>query len=81
MIRRGLASVNVVSICLFLAHTAYANTDAPNGSALAGEEISVAKEQTARQAGIQAVIYGLPLVMMNLTMQNFANAPPPEVRR
>src|SRR5262245_14494856 len=37
---------------------------------------SLAKQQ-ALQAGVQAVIYGLPLVMMDLTMQNFTNAPAP----
>jgi hypothetical protein len=34
-------------------------------------------EEETKQAGVQAVIYGLPLVMMDLTMQNFVNAPPP----
>ena len=34
-------------------------------------------EQVAQEAGIQAVIYGLPLVMMDITMKNFTNTPPP----
>jgi hypothetical protein len=34
-------------------------------------------EQLAQQAGVQAVIYGLPLVMMDITMKNFTNTPSP----
>jgi hypothetical protein len=34
-------------------------------------------EAEVKQAGVQAVICGLPLVTMDLTMQNFTNTPPP----
>jgi hypothetical protein len=34
-------------------------------------------ENAALETGVQAVMYGLPLVMMDLTMQNFTHAPPP----
>jgi hypothetical protein len=33
--------------------------------------------QLAQQAGVEAVIYGLPLVMMDITMMNFTNRPSP----
>jgi hypothetical protein len=35
------------------------------------------QEHLAQEAGVQAVIYGLPLVMMDITMKNFTNAPAP----
>src|SRR5579862_9257750 len=45
---------------------------------LAGSEgETMQKEQEALEAGVEAVIYGLPLVMMDLTLQNFTHAPPP----
>ena len=34
-------------------------------------------EELAQQAGVQAVIYGLPLVMMDITMMNFTSRPAP----
>ena len=34
-------------------------------------------EQKALEAGVQAVIYGLPLVMMDLTKESFQNTPAP----
>jgi hypothetical protein len=37
----------------------------------------MATEQKALEAGVRAVIYGLPLVMMDLTKQSFQNAPAP----
>jgi hypothetical protein len=42
-----------------------------------GSQESPSREQLAQQAGVQAVIYGLPLVMMDITMKNFTNTPPP----
>jgi hypothetical protein len=37
----------------------------------------MSEEQLTQQAGVEAVIYGLPLVMMDITMKNFTNTPPP----
>jgi hypothetical protein len=37
----------------------------------------MSEEQLAQQAGVEAVIYGLPLVMMDITMKNFTNTPSP----
>jgi len=35
------------------------------------------KEQLTQEVGMQAVVYGLPLVMMDITMKNFTNSPSP----
>jgi hypothetical protein len=37
----------------------------------------MSEEQQAQQTGVQAAIYGLPLVMMDITMRNFTNTPSP----
>jgi len=49
-------------------------------SAIAASEVAdsaVANEREAMKAGVEAVIYGLPLVMMDLTMKRMTNASRP----
>src|ERR1700759_2880870 len=43
------------------------------GRAVNSEESAVTTAPSARELGVQAVIYGLPLVMMDITMKNFIN--------
>jgi hypothetical protein len=45
-------------------------------SAGSTEGSPISKEQ-AQEAGVQAVIYGLPLVMIDITMKIFTNTPSP----
>jgi len=57
------------------APTAHAAERVP-GKSDAGTDENMANE--ALQTGVEAVLYGLPLVMMNLTMQNMTNVESPK---
>jgi hypothetical protein len=74
----NLASATIASCCFLLACMACADNEVPSAPAAGSNDMTMTKEQEAQQTGVQAVIYGLPLVMMELTMQNFINAPPPK---
>jgi hypothetical protein len=54
-----------------------ADDDIARGPTTTGTGRAMTTEQEALEAGVLAVIYGLPLVMMDLTMQNFTNTPAP----
>jgi hypothetical protein len=56
---------------------AFAATEPPAGPMSRSEDGSMTTEQKALAAGAQAVVYGLPLVMMDLTKQSFQNSPAP----
>jgi hypothetical protein len=49
------------------AQTAPTHTPSPTAAAT--------KEQRALEAGVQAVVYGMPLVLMDLTMKSFVDSP------
>jgi hypothetical protein len=48
-------------------------SDAASGSPAA--DAAAAKEKESRETGIQAVVYGLPLVIMDITMKKATNVP------
>jgi hypothetical protein len=67
---RHQRSASLVSVCVLFGCAVVA-------SRVEAQEAAVTKDQLTREAGVQAVIYGLPLVMMDITMRNFTNTPSP----
>lgn len=76
MLYRRLASA-VALYCVLLGFNVIAADESSGGQIASSHGGTTVKERAALHAGVEAVIYGLPLVMMDLTMQNFRNAPPP----
>ena len=69
--------VGAVLLTALIECNAFAATETPAGPTSRSEDGSVTTEQKALAAGVQAVVYGLPLVMMDLTKQSFQNSPAP----
>ena len=70
-------SVGAVLLTALIGCNAFAATETPADPASRSEDGSMTTEQKALEAGVQAVVYGLPLVMMDLTKQSFQNSPAP----
>jgi hypothetical protein len=69
--------VGAVLLTALMECNAFAATEPPAGPMSRSEDGSMTTEQKALAAGVQAVVYGLPLVMMDLTKQSFQNSPAP----
>jgi hypothetical protein len=70
-------SVGAVLLPALVEYNAFAGTEMPADPASRSEGGSMTTEQEALEAGVQAVVYGLPLVMMDLTKRSFQNSPAP----
>jgi hypothetical protein len=70
-------TVGAVLLTALIGCNVFASTETPAGPTSRSEDGSVTTEQKALAAGVQAVVYGLPLVMMDLTKQSFQNSPAP----
>ncbi len=77
MRRQRLVSASIAFCCVLLGFKVFAADESSGAQVASSDGGTTVKEQGALQAGVEAVIYGLPLVMMDLTMQNFRNTPPP----
>jgi hypothetical protein len=64
-------------LAVLIGCNAFAATGTPSQPAPRNEDGTMTTEQKALEAGVQAVVYGLPLVMMDLTKQSFQNSPAP----
>ena len=71
-ISAGTAWLTVLIGC-----NSFAATVTPSQPAPRNVDGTMTTEQKALEAGAQAVVYGLPLVMMDLTKQSFLNSPAP----
>ncbi len=71
------STVGAVLLTALIGCNVFASTETPAGPTSRSEDGSVTTEQKALAAGVQAVVYGLPLVMMDLTKQSFQNSPAP----
>ena len=58
-------SVGAVLLTALVEYNAFAGTEMPADPASRSEGGSMTTEQRALEAGVQAVVYGLPLVMMD----------------
>jgi hypothetical protein len=74
MLRKLMIVVIAIALLTssFAADSAAAQT-APSGAPSPGA--ATTKEQRALEAGLQAVVYGMPLVLMDLTMKSFVDSP------
>jgi hypothetical protein len=70
-------TVGAVLLTALIGCNVFASTETPARPTSRSEDGSVTTEQKALAAGVQAVVYGLPLVMMDLTKQSFQNSPAP----
>ena len=77
MIQRSLAPVSVASLSLLMVCGVYGATNPVDDGVSKSNHTTMTQREDAQQTGVLAVIYGLPLVMMELTKQNFVNAPAP----
>jgi len=72
----ALVSSTVLSSCTQKA-AAPPQSNTTTGSASATPENTVAKEKEGLETGVQAVVYGLPLVIMDITMKKSTNVARP----
>jgi hypothetical protein len=77
MHRLNGTSAGTVLLTVLLGCNVVGATDTPSQPTPRSQDESMTTEQKTREAGVQAVIYGLPLVMMDLTRQSFQNSPAP----
>jgi len=69
--------VGAVLLTALMECNTFAAAEPPAGPMSRSEDGSMTTEQKALAAGVLAVVYGLPLVMMDLTKQSFQNSPAP----
>src|ERR1700682_2133477 len=58
--------------------TSAAKTDTPSPEAAAKVAADEAREEEATKIGVEAVVYGLPLIMVDLTKRVYTNTDTPE---
>ncbi|HYA81131.1 MAG TPA: DUF1254 domain-containing protein [Methylocystis sp.] len=76
--RASLALILALSVLAGCERKSEQSSDAAQAEAEATAEAAAAKEKAALQGGVEAVVYGLPLVIMDITKGKATNVAKPE---